>query len=326
MTHFRPEVSGGEHGGSYGYTDAPAGKNGGKPAMNAVGFFCSQLNGASANSARAFESALNIDRAGFKLSDIYYAYYGTVAAYQHQGPLWREWKKEMQSEFLNAQAEDGSWISGGAHGAAMGPVIGTALVSLCLEAHYRYSPLYGLGFEPDPAGPNPNVVDGTALPATPHFRHARHLAALSSPADDLAPVITDHGDFIYFASRREGGFGGLDIYRSRISGEVPTAPVNLGPEVNTAADETDPAVRMAGFHLLFNSNRDGNAAGLYSVKSKRVVRRFDYAGLPSSAWLWSNLGWLITALLALIFFLRLAYRAFRPSPAEGAPADTISSI
>ncbi len=326
VANFLKLVSGGKNGGAYGYTDSPGKGGKGGNAMNAVGFFCAQLNGASANAAKAFESSLILNSTGFKLADVYYAYYGTVAAYQHQGPLWREWKTAMQGEFLKAQAEDGSWISGGAHGVAMGPVIGTALVSLCLEAHYRYSPLYGLGFEPDPAGPNPNVVDGTALPATPHFRHARHLAALSSPADDLAPVITDHGDFIYFASRREGGFGGLDIYRSRVSGEIPSAPFNLGPEVNSTADESDPGVRMAGFHLLFNSNRDGNAAGLYSAKSKRVVRGFDYAELPSSAWLWSNLGWLITALLALIFFLRLAYRAFRPLPEEGAPADTISSI
>ncbi|KAB2646444.1 MAG: hypothetical protein DVB27_07160 [Verrucomicrobia bacterium] len=323
VAKFLKFVSGGNEGGAYGYTDAPGKGARGGNAMDVVGFFCAQLHGASANAARAFESALITKSTGFKLQDVYYTYYGTLAAYQHQGPLWREWKEKMHVEFLKAQAGDGSWTPAGPHAGGMGPVIGTALVTLCLEAHYRYSPLYGLGFEPDPAGPNPNVIDGEALPATPHFRHARHLAALSSPADDLAPVITDHGDFIYFASRRAGGFGGLDIYRSRVSGEVPAAPVNLGPEINSTADESDPGVRMAGFHLLFNSNRDGNAAGLYSAKSKRVVRRFDYAGLPSSVWLWSNLGWLITALLALIFFLRLAYRAFRPLPAEGAPVDTM---
>ncbi|MDE0822070.1 MAG: hypothetical protein OSA95_13180, partial [Opitutales bacterium] len=198
VKNFLQIVSGGKDGGSYGYTDSPgAGK--GKNAMNAVGFFCAQLNGASANAAKAFESSLILDGAGFQLNDIYYVYYGTLAAYQHQGPVWKKWTEKMHGEFLKAQAEDGSWQFGGPHASAMGKFIGTALVSLCLEAHYRYTPLYGLGFEPDPsAGPNPNIIEGDALPRTPIFRHAKHLALISSPADDSAPVVTDHGDFLYF--------------------------------------------------------------------------------------------------------------------------------
>ncbi len=321
VANFLKLVSGGKDGGVYGYTDSP-GKGGGKPAMNAVGFFSSQLSGASANAAKAYESALQIKGAGFNLADIYYAYYGTLAAYQHQGPLWHEWKEKMQAEFVKAQAEDGSWVPRGEHGGAMGPLIGTALVSLCLEAHYRYTPLYGLGFEPDPAGPDPNVIDGAALPASPMFRHAKHLPMLSSPADDLAPVVTDHGDFLYFASRREGGLGGSDIYRSRISDDAPGAPVNLGPEINSPGNESDPAVRTAGFELLFNSDRAGGAAGLYSAKSKRVVRDFDYGKMPSGAWVRSNIGWLIAALLALAAFLYLAFRALKPMPEETAQPDT----
>lgn len=318
VAKFLKLVSGGKDGGAYGYMDSPGkGGRGGK-AMDVVGFFCAQLNGASANAARAFESALILNSTGFNLADVYYTYYGTVAAYQHQGPLWREWKTKMHAEFLKAQAEDGSWVPTGPHSGGMGPVIGTALVSLCLEAHYRYSPLYGLGFEPDPAGPNPNVIDGVALPKTPMFRHAKHLAVLSSPTDDTAPVITDHGDFMYFTSRRAGGLGGTDIYRSRVSGDAPTAPVNLGPEVNSTGDETDPAVRMAGFHLLFNSTRD-SAAGLFSAKSKRVVREFDYSKMPPGEWVRSNLVWLIAAALALVAFIYLAIRALRPVPVEETP-------
>ena len=319
VAKFLKLLSGGKDGGAYGYTDSPGKGGRGGNAMNAVGFFCAQLNGASANAAKAFESSLNLKTAGFQLADVYYAYYGTVAAYQHQGPLWREWKTKMHTEFLKAQAEDGSWAPTGAHAAGMGTVIGTALVSLCLEAHYRYSPLYGLGFEPDPAGPNPNVVDGEALPKTPMFRHAKHLPALSSPTDDTAPVITDHGDFMYFTSLRAGGLGGADIYRSRVSGEAPTAPVNLGPEVNSPGDETDPAVRNAGFHLLFNSTRDGGTAALYGAKSKRVVRQFDFAKMPSIEWLRHNAGWLAAAALALLAFLYLASRALRPVPVEESP-------
>lgn len=308
---FLELVSGGKEGGSYGYTDGPGTGNSRKDAMNAVGFFCAQLTGASSNAARAFESGLILDQAGFKLADIYYAYYGTLAAYQNQGPVWRKWMKTMQAAFIEAQTPDGSWEHSGPHASAMGKAIGTALVALCLEAHYRYTPLYGLGFEPDPAGPNPHVLSGDALPTTPIFRHAKHLATLSSPGDDNAPVVTDHGDFLYFASNRAGGFGGFDIYRSRVTGKEPSVPVNPGGEINSRFNETHPAVRMAGFHLLFNSDREANVSGLYGSKSKRVLRLYDYSKRPSGAWLKGNIGWLIAALLAIILFATLTLRALR---------------
>lgn len=315
VAKFLKSISGGNEGGAYGYTGAPGKGARGGNAMDVVGFFCAQLQGASANTARAFESALITKSTGFKLEDVYYTYYGSLAAYQHQGPLWREWKEKMHVEYLKAQAADGSWLWSAGHSAGMGPVICTALVTLCLEAHYRYTPLYGLGFEPDEkAGPSPNVIEGSALPATPSFRHAKHMAVLSSRGQDRAPVVTDHGDFLYFTSSREGGLGGTDIYRSRVSGDAPTAPVNLGPEVNSAGDEADPAVRTVGFHLLFNSTRDGAAAGLFTAKSKRVVREFDYSKMPSGAWLGSNIFWLLAAALALAAFIYLGRRALRPVP------------
>ena len=196
----------------------------------------------------------------------------------------------------------------------MGKVIVTALVALCLEAHYRYTPLYGLGFEPDPEGPNPNVLDSKSLPKDPIFRHAKHLKEFSSPSDEMAPVITDHGDFIYFTSSREGGFGGSDIYRSRISGEVPSVPANLGKEINSKFNETDPAVRMAGFHLLFNSDREQSLSSLYGTKSKRVMMRFDYSKMPSMAWIKNNFVLLSSALVLLILFIVLFVRAFKRTP------------
>ncbi|MFP6900236.1 MAG: hypothetical protein VCA36_04800 [Opitutales bacterium] len=317
---FLKLVGGGKDGGSYGYTDSPGGGNSGKNAMNAVGFFCAQLFGSSANAAKAFESSLILNGAGFKVADIYYAYYGTLAAYQHQGPVWRKWIKNMQGEFLKAQAQDGSWQLNGPHTAAMGKGIVTALVTLSLEAHYRYTPLYGLGFEPDPGGPSPNVIEGDALPETPIFRLAKHLPMLSSPGEDTAPVVTDHGDFLYFASTREEGFGGSDLYRSRLVKDKVWDPVNLGEEINGEHDETHPAIRMAGFHLLFNSNRDGNPYGLYNAKSKRVVRRYNYSKTPDSAWFGSNLGWLIGLVLSGALLVWLSLRAFRkpkPAPVEG---------
>ena len=78
-------------------------------------------------------------------------------------------------------------------------------------------------------------------------------------------------------------------------------------------------MRNAGFHLLFNSTRDGAAAGLFSAKSQRVVREFDYSKMPPGEWLRSNLLWLIAAALALVAFVYLAIRALRPVPVEETP-------
>jgi len=323
---FLDSVRGGSHGGSYGYTNSPGKRNSGRDGMNAAGFFCSQLMGSSPNNARAFESSAILGRTGCKPGDLYYAYYGTLAAYQYQGPLWKKWMKRMQDAFIQSQAKDGSWNLRGQHASAMGKVVGTALVVLCLEAHYRYTPLYGLGFEPSADGPVADTLNQEELPPTPFFRHAKHLPAFRSPGDDTAPVVTQHGDFLYFASTRDGGFGGADIYRARISGPSPDPPENVGAEINTSADESHPAVRMAGFHLLFNSTRDGKADRLFSSHSRRLMRRYNYARLPSLGWFFRNLpvfGILLIAIAALAWCTRRAIAAVRArrSPRPPAPPD-----
>ena len=58
------------------------------------------------------------------------------------------------------------------------------------------------------------------------------------------------------------GHGGADLYRSRFERPAgteqieilkPGAPKNLGPEINSAADETAPALRMAGSAARVNA-------------------------------------------------------------------------
>jgi hypothetical protein len=299
--------------------------------MNAAGFFCSQILGGSPHTPRAHESAAILGRVRegvFHERDLYLIYYATLAAYQHQGPLWRGWRDTIQQAFIDSQRDDGAWQGGGGHSGNMGRVIQTAITLLCLQAHYRYTPLYGLGHEPDPeAGPRTEVISFDALPATPEFRHAERLEVVNSSADDTGPVVTPHGDFLYFASNRAGGSGGVDIYRSRISGKEPMPPENVGPEVNSAADDRGPALRMEGFHLLFTSNRDGGGEQLFSSGSRRLVRAFDYGRLPGPGWWFTNLPWL--GLLALgagggWWAVRRALAAARNTDAPPASPDPFS--
>src|SRR6266566_2342945 len=67
-------------------------------------------------------------------------------------------------------------------------------------------------------------------------------APINSDAIDAAPTLSEDGRLLFFYSARAGGFGLGDVYVShRVStgadGDVWGPPVNLGPDVNTAANE-----------------------------------------------------------------------------------------
>lgn len=77
---------------------------------------------------------------------------------------------------------------------------------------------------------------------------------------DGCPIVSPDGLSLYIASNRTGGRGGIDIWVAhRASTDVGFGtPVNLGPSVNSAADDFCPTpVRGAG--LFFVSTRAGNA-------------------------------------------------------------------
>lgn len=69
------------------------------------------------------------------------------------------------------------------------------------------------------------------------------------------PSISADGQWLYFASNREGGRGGTDIWRCRrlANGDWSRAE-NLGSSVNTAADEKCPFIHADGHTLYFASN------------------------------------------------------------------------
>jgi outer membrane protein OmpA-like peptidoglycan-associated protein len=56
---------------------------------------------------------------------------------------------------------------------------------------------------------------------------------------DSSPAFSPDGKTLYFASDRKGGLGGNDIYKSTIddNGRF-SAPVNLGPDINTPGNES----------------------------------------------------------------------------------------
>ncbi|SVE37687.1 uncharacterized protein METZ01_LOCUS490541, partial [marine metagenome] len=85
------------------------------------------------------------------------------------------------------------------------------------------------------------------------------IVSLNSSANDRGPAFSRDGEYLYFASDREGGKGGYDLYVARKNGEGWSAAESLGETVNTADDERGPAPSADGKRLFFSSDRSGNS-------------------------------------------------------------------
>ena len=99
---------------------------------------------------------------------------------------------------------------------------------------------------------------------------------------------------------------------------------NLGEEINGPFNETNPALRMAGFHLLFNSDRSPQKTGLFGAKSKRLEKRHNYLKLPSFSWIGDNLFLTIALLLTVTTFVFLTRRALKKGLNQKEVKDLIS--
>lgn len=80
------------------------------------------------------------------------------------------------------------------------------------------------------------------------------VAAWNTPDDELGPALSPEGNQAVFYSNRSGGEGGFDLYHSERKGKVWSPPRNLGPKVNSPADDVEPAIGPDG-SLYFSSNR-----------------------------------------------------------------------
>lgn len=98
--------------------------------------------------------------------------------------------------------------------------------------------------------------DGWSKPSllTPTINTPKYLESTAS--------ITPDGKTIYFASDRLGGQGGLDIYKTTLQpNNTWSAPVNLGPEINTKANEDAPFIHPDQKTLFFTSDGHNSMGG-----------------------------------------------------------------
>jgi outer membrane protein OmpA-like peptidoglycan-associated protein len=76
-----------------------------------------------------------------------------------------------------------------------------------------------------------------------------------------APCLSRNGQNLFFASDKPGGSGGYDLYCCSWKNNYWNQPVNLGPVINTAGNESYPFIDPSG-NLLFSSDGLPGLGGL----------------------------------------------------------------
>lgn len=111
-----------------------------------------------------------------------------------------------------------------------------------------------------------------------------NFAEVNSDKDDICPTAHRNGKTFLFVSSRDGGYGGGDIYVTRLHATRGWAPPqNLGSTVNSAADEAGPY--LLEDELYFSSSRAGgftsDAQGATAGDSDVYVSIFDGASFAA---------------------------------------------
>lgn len=88
------------------------------------------------------------------------------------------------------------------------------------------------------------------------------------------PSVSSDGKYLYFASNMPGGEGGSDIYYCELINNEWSAPVNLGPVVNSSSSENYPYIHPSG-KLYFTSNRNGGIGKMDIYSTLRYEGRWE---------------------------------------------------
>jgi len=99
------------------------------------------------------------------------------------------------------------------------------------------------------------------------------------------PSIDKTGTILYFASDMPGGYGKSDIYFSVFSNGTWSKPINLGPKINTEANEFFPFISYEGV-LYFASDGHGGLGALdvyFSVPERGIFNSIENMGAPTNS-------------------------------------------
>jgi hypothetical protein len=85
------------------------------------------------------------------------------------------------------------------------------------------------------------------------WENVRELPFNSDEYTCMHPALSADESKLFFASNQPGGYGGMDLYVSEWDNGQWSAPINLGPDVNTSQNEAFPFFHESGV-LFFASN------------------------------------------------------------------------
>ncbi len=95
------------------------------------------------------------------------------------------------------------------------------------------------------------------------WREPKNLGfPLNTRAWETQPSVSFDGKTLYFASSRSGGFGESDLWYTTYNKGKWSAPVNLGPEINTPGSEQSPFIAKDDQTLYFISDYHDGMGGM----------------------------------------------------------------
>ncbi len=130
----------------------------------------------------------------------------------------------------------------------LGPIVNSAFLDQGPFISKDSLSLYFASTRPGSYGDNDFWVSQRASVDAPWEPPQNLGAIINTTARESTPTLSLDGHFLYFASSRPGGFGGLDLYVSRRHDKEDDfgwqTPVNLGSGVNSVAADLGPALFM----------------------------------------------------------------------------------
>ncbi|MBI4607354.1 MAG: PD40 domain-containing protein [Planctomycetes bacterium] len=128
-------------------------------------------------------------------------------------------------------------------------------------------------------------------PRGPRWAGLRLAEALASAADDVDPAFAPSGDFLYFASARPGGLGGLDLHRARCRAPGDEAagtedlhleaPEPAGRPINSKYDDRAPWLFLDGSAIAYVASVPGTGVErLFESRTREVGSELALASIP----------------------------------------------
>lgn len=107
-------------------------------------------------------------------------------------------------------------------------------------------------------------------PVTGTYGAARNLGpTINTLGNEWSPTLSPDGTRLLFASDGHGGYGLHDLLVARRTDDGWSAPENLGPSVNSDAEEFDATFLPDGATIIFTSGRFSDTMQLYSTIRRR---------------------------------------------------------